>query len=98
MPSRLLCVGNELDHLESRCAVLGSAGYIAKSATVAEAVKLLRTEEFDLIIISVFLSREEQDRLISAAPNTPKLVLDGVTFAAELLALVERRLSPTAIG
>jgi CheY-like chemotaxis protein len=98
MPFRLLCVGNELDHLESRCAVLGSAGYDVKSATVAEAVKLLPTEEFDLIIISAFLSLEEQDNVISAAPNTPKLVLDGVTFAAELLALVKRRLSPTAIG
>jgi CheY-like chemotaxis protein len=97
MPSRLLCVGNELDHLESRCAVLNHSGYDAKSATVAEAVKLLRTEEFNLIIISAFLS-PEQDNVISAAPNTPKLVLDGVTFAAELLAKVERMLSPTATG
>jgi hypothetical protein len=34
---RLLCVGNELDHLESRCAVLASAGHDAKSTSAAEA-------------------------------------------------------------
>ena len=58
-PARLLCVGKELDLLQIRCAVLESAGYDAKSATVAEAMKLLRTEEFDLIIISAFLCPEE---------------------------------------
>jgi hypothetical protein len=96
MPFRLLCVGNALDHLESRCAVLNHSGYDAKSATVAEAVMLLRTEEFDLVIIPAFLSQEEQDNVISAAPDTPTLVLDGVTFPSELLAQVERRLSPVA--
>jgi hypothetical protein len=33
-------------------AVLESAGYDAKSATVAEAEVLLRTEKFDLVIVS----------------------------------------------
>jgi hypothetical protein len=27
-PARLLRVGNELDHLQSRCAVLGANGYV----------------------------------------------------------------------
>jgi hypothetical protein len=95
-PARLLCVGKELDSLQTRCAVLSHSGYDAKSATVAEAEILLRTEEFDLVIISAFLSQEEQDNVISAAPATPTLVLDGVTFPSELLAQVERRLSPVA--
>jgi hypothetical protein len=51
-PGRLLCVGKELDSVQIRGAVLESAAYEATSATVAEAVKFLRTEEFDLVIIS----------------------------------------------
>jgi len=75
---------------------MSQSGYDAKSATVAQAEILLRTEEFDLVIISAFLSQEERDRVISAAGYTPTLVLDGLTLVPELLAKVERRLSPTA--
>jgi hypothetical protein len=56
-PARLRCVGKEYGLLEIRCAVLESAGYHATSATVAEAVNLVRTEQFDLVIISAFLSQ-----------------------------------------
>jgi hypothetical protein len=55
--ARLFCVGTELESLQIRCAVLESAGYDAQSATVADLIKLLRTEEFDLIIIAAFLSQ-----------------------------------------
>jgi hypothetical protein len=94
-PARLLCVGNELDHLQSRCAVLESAGCDGKSATVREAEILLLTEEFDLVIVSAFLSQEEKSRVISAAGKTPIVVLEGLTFARRLLTEVELRLSPT---
>jgi hypothetical protein len=93
MPSRrarLLCVGNERDHLQSRCDVLNFSGYDAKSATAAEAEILLSIEQFDLVIVSAFLSQAERDRVVSAAGETPTLVLDGVTFPPELLAQVER--------
>ena len=93
-PARLLCVGKELDFLQIRCAVLSHSGYDAKSATVAEAEILLLTEEFDLVIVSAFLSQEERGCVISAACETPTLVLDGLTFAPDLLAEVERRLLP----
>jgi hypothetical protein len=53
----------------------------------------LHTEKFDLVIVSAFLSQEEQDSLISAAGQTPTLLLDGSTFTTELLAEVERLLS-----
>ena len=95
MPSgtaRLLCVGRELNLLDIRCAVLGRSGYDAKSATVAEAEILLRTEEFDLFIVSAFLSQSERDRVISAAGERPTLELEGETFPPELLAQVERLL------
>jgi hypothetical protein len=52
-PLRLLCVGNGVDHLQTRCAILGSAGYKAKSAALPDAETLLRTEEFDLIMLPV---------------------------------------------
>jgi len=77
MPSRaptLLSVGRDQDLLRSRCAVLSSYGYDVKSATVAEAEVLLRTEEFDLVIMSAFLSKLEEDHLISAAGWTPTLI------------------------
>jgi hypothetical protein len=51
---------------------------------------------FDLIVMSAFLSREEQENVISAALDTPTLVLTGLTFAEELLSLVEQQLAPGA--
>jgi DNA-binding response OmpR family regulator len=93
-PARLLCVGKDPDLLQTRCAVLSRFGYDAISATVADAEMLLRTEEFDLVIVSAFLSQAEKNRVISAASETPTLALDGLTFAPDLLAEVERRLLP----
>jgi hypothetical protein len=71
-----------------------SEGYDAKSASVADAEILLGTEVFDLVIVFAFLSQEEKDCVISAAGDTPILVLEGVMLAPELLAKVERRLLP----
>jgi hypothetical protein len=73
--------------------VLSRYGYDATSATVAEAEILLRNEEFDLVIVSAFLSQSEKGCAISAAGETSTLVLEGVTLAPELLAEVERLLS-----
>jgi hypothetical protein len=89
-PARLLCIGEE--PLKLRCAVLASAGYDAKSATVAEAEILLRTEKFDLVIVSVFLSQEERFRVTTAAGDTPTLMLDRVMFPVELFAEVDQHL------
>jgi hypothetical protein len=67
MPARLLCVGTGVDHLQTRCAVLGSAGYDAKSAALLEAEILLRTEEFDLVIVSAWLSEWEKGKILATA-------------------------------
>jgi hypothetical protein len=91
-PARLLCVGKEVNLLQIRCAVLKSDGYDAESTTLAEAEILLRTEQFDLVIVSAFLSQEEKSRVMSAAESTPILVLDGVTYARDLLAEVRHLL------
>jgi DNA-binding response OmpR family regulator len=96
-PARLLCVGRERYLLETRCAVLGQSGYDAQSATLLEAEELLRTEKYDLVIISALLSDEERSHMLTAVGDSPTLVLNGVTFASELLSEVERKLALSAL-
>ena len=91
-PARVLCVGNGEDHLQTRCAVLGSVGYIAKRADLPEAETLLRTDEFDLVIVSAWLEERERERILAAAGKTPALVLSELTLAEKMLAQVERLL------
>ena len=91
-PARLLCAGKEPELLHTRCAVLRHAGCQAQAATVPEVEVLLRTEEFDLIVVSASLSESERGRILSAAGEMPTYVLHGLTLAAELLVQVERML------
>jgi hypothetical protein len=95
-PARLLCTGDEADLLHSRCAVLRHSGYQAQAATLQEAEILLRTEKYDLVIISAWLSEWERGQILSAAGETFTYVLHGLTFTSELLAQVERLLSPVS--
>jgi DNA-binding response OmpR family regulator len=95
-PARLLCTGNEADLLQSRCAVLRHAGYDAQAASLTEAEILLGTEKYDLVIISAGLSQWDRGRILSAAGKTPTYVLQGLTFAPELLAQAEQRLPPVS--
>ena len=76
-PARLLCTGEEPELLQTRCAVLRHCGYDAQPATLFEAEILLQAEEFDLIIVSAWLSEWEKDRILSAAGKTPAYVLPG---------------------
>ena len=91
-PARLLCVGNEPKLLQTRCAVLESAGYDAQAVTLEEAKSLLRTSEFDLVIVSAWLSDGEKGNILSVVGETPTLVLTELTLADKLLANVQRRL------
>jgi hypothetical protein len=95
MPTRLLCVGKDLVLLRTRCAVLSQSGYDAQSASVPEARILLRTEGFDLIIVSAFLGEWEKGCILSAAGKMPTLMLRGLTLAPDLLVEVERILGET---
>ncbi len=97
-PARLLCVGKELELLQTHCAVLGHSGYDALAAVLAEAEILLRTSKFDLVIISAWLSEWEKGRILTAAGETPALLLTELTLADDLLAQVERLLPTTASG
>jgi hypothetical protein len=95
-PTRILCIGKDSGLLRSRCAVLAHAGYHAEAVMFAEAENLLRTEEFDLIILSAILSSEEREHISAFIGNTvPILALKKLTFASELLTDVEQRLQQT---
>jgi hypothetical protein len=95
-PARLLCVGKDPEPLQTRCAVLNHAGYNAQIVMLEEVERLMRMSEFDLVIVSAWLSDEEKGRILSAAGETPILVLTGLTLAKDLLAKVERMLQPAS--
>jgi DNA-binding response OmpR family regulator len=87
---RILCIGKDSGLLRSRCAVLAHAGYDAQAVMFAEAEPLLRTQEFDLIILSAILTGEEKDHISAFVAGTvPILSLRKLIFASELLAEVE---------
>jgi CheY-like chemotaxis protein len=91
--AQILCVGNEMRLLSTRCEVLKYSGYSAQAAMVKDAADLINKEAFDLIIVSAFLSDADQQGVLSAAIGTPTLVLHGLAIARELLAAVEGKLS-----
>ena len=92
-PARILCIGKDSGLLRSRCAVLTHAGYHAEAVMFADAESLLRTEEFDLIILSAILSGEERDQISAfIGGRVPILTLKKLTFASELLAEIEHQL------
>jgi hypothetical protein len=98
-PARILCIGKDSGLLRSRCAVLTHAGYHAEAVMFADAESLLRTAEFDLIILSAILSAEERDHISAFIGGTvPILALKKLTFASELLAEIEQRLQQTRQG
>jgi hypothetical protein len=88
-PARVLCVGNGVDHLQTRCAVLSSVGYSAELAVLPRAENFLRTENFDLVIVSAWLEEWDPELILAAAGKTPALVLTELTLADTLLAEVE---------
>jgi DNA-binding response OmpR family regulator len=90
--ARLLCVGRQSDLLRTRCAVLTVSGYDARSATLQQAETLLRTEQYDLVIVSALLGESERKRVLAAAGITPTLVLRGFALVSILLAQVEQLL------
>jgi hypothetical protein len=92
-PPHILCIGKDSGLLRSRCAVLAHAGYDAQAVMFADAETLLRTTEFDLIILSAILTNEEREHVFEfIGDRVPILVLKKLTFASELLAEIEQRL------
>jgi hypothetical protein len=96
--SRILCIGVDESLLRTRCAVLARIGHEALCTLFADAEGILRSERFDLIVVSAFLNAEEKAELIAIVDGkTPTIVLEGLTMAPELLTLVESRLAQSSI-
>jgi DNA-binding response OmpR family regulator len=90
--AKILCVELDLAVLESRCAVLKQSGYDAVSASPQLAEIVLRSQKFDLIVLSS-LSGTDLHRIVNLADGADVLVLDGLTMPSELLSLVAQRLN-----
>jgi hypothetical protein len=88
---KILCVELDFTLLETRCAVLKYLGYDATPATPQVAEIALRSQKFDLIVLSG-LREFEQHRIINLSDGAEVLVLDGFTMPRELLSLVAQRL------
>jgi hypothetical protein len=90
--AKILCVEPDLALLESRCAVVKYSGHDAQSASPHLAEILLRSQKFDLIVISK-LSDFVMHRIVNLSDGADLLVLDGLTSPSELLSLVAQRLN-----
>lgn len=90
--AKILCVEANVAVLESRCAVLKHSGYDAASAAPQLAEIVLRSQKFDLIVLSR-LSDYDLQRIINLADGADVLALDGLTMPRELLSLVAQRLN-----
>jgi hypothetical protein len=91
MAPKILCVESNLAVLESRCAVLNVSGYDAASATPQGAEIVLRSQNFDLIVVSR-LSDSDLHRVNNLADGADMLVLGALTLPSEMLFLVAQRL------
>lgn len=93
--AKILCVEPNLAVLESRCAVLKTSGYDVGSASPQLAEIVLRSQKFDLIVLS-WLSDYDLQRIVNLSDGADVLVLDGITTPSELLSLVAQRLQRSA--
>jgi hypothetical protein len=91
MFGKILCVERDVSVRKSRCAILKYSGYDAASASPQVAEIVLRSQKFDLIVISR-LSDFDLHRIINLADGADVLVLGELTMPSELLSLVAERL------
>jgi hypothetical protein len=90
--AKILCVESDLAVRESRCAVLKHLGYDITSGSPQLAETLLRSQKFDLIVLS-WVSDYDLHRIVNFSDGAELLVLDGLTMPSELLSLVTQRLN-----
>jgi hypothetical protein len=96
---RILCIGKDRFLLELRCQVLSRTGYYAQAAFIPEAYERLRSMRFDLVITTKELAEKHREDLYAAVPlGIQVLLLDGLTFPADLLAAVAETLFLSRIG
>jgi hypothetical protein len=85
--AKILCVEPYLAVLESRCAILKYSGYDAVSASPQLAEIVLRSQNFDLMVLS-HLSDSDLHKIINLADGANVVVLYEMTLPSELLSVV----------
>ena len=79
--------------LTTRQALLISHGYDSLIATPEDVDEKLRSDRFDLVILSVMLSQEDRRHILAELPaGTRSLVLETLVWPKELLGMVAERL------
>jgi hypothetical protein len=70
-------------------------GYEARYSLYFDAARALGSDQFDLVVVSAFLTDQEKDQILALTGNaTPTIILRALTYAPELIQLVEQRLGP----
>jgi hypothetical protein len=87
--AKILCVEPYLAVVESRRAILKYSGYDAVSASPQLAEIVLRSRNFDLLVLSN-LSKSGLLKIINLADGANVLVLYDITLPSELLSLSGR--------
>jgi hypothetical protein len=90
--AKILCVESDPAVRESRCAVLKYSGYDTASGSPRLAEILLRSQKFDLIVVSR-VSDYDLHRITGLSDGAELLVLEEITLPHELLSLVTQRLN-----
>ena len=85
--AKILCVEPYLAVLESRRAILKYSGYDSVWASPQLAEIVLRSQNFDLLVLSN-LSRSNLLKIINLADGANVLALYDITLPSELLSLV----------
>jgi DNA-binding response OmpR family regulator len=94
MRYRVLIVGIDVDLLEIRQVLLNSWGYDSQIATPEDVDGKLKSDRFDLVILSLTLSQEDKRRIQANLPaGTRPLVLKTQVWPEEL-----RRTVAEALG
>jgi DNA-binding response OmpR family regulator len=97
MRYRVLTVGTDISLLTTRQALLLSHGYDSVIATPEDLDEKLQSAQFDLVILSAMLSREDRSHiLVELPPGTRPLILDTLVWPNELLRMVAEALEGTA--
>jgi DNA-binding response OmpR family regulator len=93
--AKILCVEDDEAVRESRCAVLKYSGYDVASASPEVAEVALRSQKFDLVIISS-LSDSDLQRVVNFSDGAHVLILKELIMPSELLSLVAESLQRRA--
>jgi DNA-binding response OmpR family regulator len=98
MSPRILSVGVDPRLLKTRQMLLASRGYDVSTATPSNVDDKLSGRTFDLVILSVMLGEQEQNRIIDRLPpETKSLPLRHFVRPEELFDMVAMAVGPRGV-